>query len=126
MSREFDKSLTHRFVEAWDNRDLELMDRITDELFAEDLIQHVPDMPELAQGIAPQKTFMHDMIAKNPDFHITLHEVLSDGDKLVHRGTFQVNNPTTGAVESLVWLEIDRLVDGKIAEVWSVNVPGSW
>jgi len=37
-----------------------------------------------------------------------------------------MNNPTTGAVESSVSLEIDRLADGKIAESWFLMMPGKW
>ncbi len=42
------------------------------------------------------------------------------------RGTFQLNNPTTGEVESLAILEIDRLEEGKLAESWALTVPGRW
>ena len=69
---------------------------------------------------------MREVIANNPDFHVAFDEALWDGDKMILRGTFLMNNPTTGAVESYPFLEIDRVVDGKIAESWTLAVPGKW
>jgi predicted SnoaL-like aldol condensation-catalyzing enzyme len=105
---------------------VELVDRLTNEFVTTDAIQYVPGMPDIEPGPAGQKAFIREMIATNPDFHISIDDMLIGGDKVAVRDTYHMNNPTTGAVESSVSLEIDRLVDGKIAESWFLMVPGNW
>ena len=45
---------------------------------------------------------------------------------MIIRGTIQMNNPTTGAVETSAFLEIDRIVVEKIIEAWSLIGSGRW
>lgn len=115
-----------QYFEAANQRNVDLLDRLTDEYFATDVIFHWPGWTDLEQGSAGQKAFMHEIIANNPDFHIAVDDILSAGDKAILRGTLQTNNPITGAVESSAVLEIDHVVDGKIVETWTVSAPGNW
>jgi predicted ester cyclase len=122
---EFDLNLYRQFIESLNTRDIELSDRISDELFSSDLVQHVSE-PPIPPGIEAQKAFVHKWLADNPDAFITIDELRLCEDRLILRARANVNNPTTGAVESVVVIECDRLVDGKIAEVWNVSAPGNW
>ena len=49
--------LTHwlQYFEAANQRDMDLLDRLTDEYFATDVIFHWPGLTDLAQGSAGQK-----------------------------------------------------------------------
>jgi len=42
------------------------------------------------------------------------------------RWTLTLNNAETGAVETSVCLEIDRVADGKMSEAWALLAPGKW
>lgn len=114
------------YIDVCNQRDIAQMERLTDEYMAKDCIFHAPGEGDFEQGTAGQKAAMREWITKNPDFHITLDEILMVGDKMSTRATYQTNNPTTGAVESNVGLEIDRFVDGKMVESWFLIVPGKW
>lgn len=60
-----------------------------------------------------------------PDWEETVAELVSDGDRVVarvvgrgtHRGEF-MGIPATGRTVELVSVNIDRIVDGRIAERW--------
>jgi len=115
-----------RYLEALNQRDVNLMDRLTDECMTTDAIFHMPGWPDMGSGSAAQKKFASELIVNNPNFHISVDDVLFDEGKMILRCTIQLNNPTTGAVESYSVLEIDHVVDGKIAEGWTLAVPGIW
>ena len=114
-----------QYIKALNNRDLELADRLTDEIMTINAITHSPNM-QVVIGSEGQKKFIRETIAGNPDFQINLDESLVDGEKVILRGSFQGNNEITGAVESMVFIEIDRLEVEKIAETWLLVAPGSW
>lgn len=77
-------------------------------------------------GTAGQKVFMHEMITNNPDLHLTIDYLGADGDMLFIRATVTTNNPTTGAPETTVFLEIDQIAYGKMVESWTLAGPGPW
>jgi hypothetical protein len=63
-----------------------------------------------------------------PDFSVTNEEVIASGDKVVvrstargtHTGTF-VGIPPTGKQVAFAAIDIHRVVDGQIAEIWHVE-----
>jgi predicted ester cyclase len=62
-----------------------------------------------------------------PDLHITVEDVIAEGDKLVERdtvtGTHQgefMGLPPTGKTVSYSEIFIMRFVNGRIAEIWGV------
>jgi steroid delta-isomerase-like uncharacterized protein len=60
-----------------------------------------------------------------PDLHVTLEDVLVDGDRVAvrgtdhgtHRGDF-MGFPASGREVTTTWIEIFRIQDGKAAEGW--------
>jgi hypothetical protein len=126
MSIEEFKTNWLHYLEVCNQKNMDLADRLTDELMTTDAIFHVPGWPDLQQGTAGQKASMREWVANNPDFHITVHDVLLVGDKMIVRWMVKLNNPTTGAVEISAGLEIDRIAEGKMAECWALLAPGKW
>ncbi len=126
MSINDDKTLFVRYFEALNQKDIELADKLADECVAIEGISHMPAFPDVPAGSEAQKIFHRNILAANPDFHCAVEDLLFDGDKMILRGSVRMNNPTTGAVENNIFLEIDRLVDGKIYETWSLMLPGNW
>ena len=63
-----------------------------------------------------------------PDLHVTVDEMLSDGDKVVirstmkgtHKGTF-MNIPATGKPISVEGIDIVRISYGRAVEHWGVT-----
>jgi len=93
---------------------------------AKDAVFHAPNWSNVEQGIAGQISGMREMVLNNPDFHISIDDSMIDGDKICLRGSYCCNNPTTGAKETQAVLEIQRVIDGKLAEFWSLFAPGQW
>lgn len=126
MSVDEMRTMWIRYYESINQRDIDLIDRLTDEYFTSDAIFHNPNAPVSGTGSAAQKAGARQMLANNPDLHVVLDDVLVDGDKTVLRGTIQLNDPSTGAKTSAVFLSIARHVDGKAAESWNLMAPGAW
>lgn len=62
-----------------------------------------------------------------PDYHITVEEVVAEGDKVVLRFTFRGTNtgdyfgiPATGKPITMHFVEIFKVRDGQIAEIWHI------
>lgn len=116
-----------RYLEAWNQRDYELTDRLSEEYVPADITYHFPGSFDFGELInLGQKEFVRAITSQNPDFHISVNDALVDGDKMILRGTMLLNHATTGAVESVVFMEISRVAEGKMIEGWGVFVPGKW
>jgi steroid delta-isomerase-like uncharacterized protein len=60
-----------------------------------------------------------------PDLRVTVEDLVTEGDKVVHRFTLWGTHagpfmgiPPTGRVVTAAGIAIDRLADGKVAESW--------
>jgi steroid delta-isomerase-like uncharacterized protein len=60
-----------------------------------------------------------------PDLRVTVEDLVTEGDKVVHRFTLRGTHagsfmgiPPTGQVVTAAGIAIDRLADGKVAESW--------
>jgi predicted ester cyclase len=122
MSLEQDKINFRRIPEEIFNQGkLELID----ELFAPDYVEHAPVPPGFPSGREGVKQFISMVRAAFPDFHYTVGDQISEGDKqvgqLTAHGTHQnefMGIPATG--KKVTWTEIHmgRMVDGKLVEHW--------
>ena len=128
MSAEQFVPVLRRFLDAFNQRDLALLDQLSDELVTADMIWHDPSMPSIPEGTGPavQKAFNRQALESNPDMHITVHETLVAENWITTRASLVMNNPTTRAPEPYCMIEVDRIVDNRIAESWSLSVPGKW
>ena len=97
-----------------------------DELTAAGFVNHDPADPTESRGPAGAKAFITGYRTAFPDLHITIEDVIADGDKVMmrwtsrgtHRGVLMGLAPTGKQVE-VTGMSIDRFEDGKIAESWS-------
>ena len=117
------KALVRRFIEEVYNRgNLD----VVDEVVGGDFVRHG------IGGTVRGGQFIKDRAAAAragfPDFHITIEDMLTDGDKVIvrqthtgtHQGEFAGIAPTGKLIETTE-ISILRIADGKIREVW-VNV----
>jgi len=101
--------------------------QVVDELIAPNFVEHDP-FPGQAPGVEGLKQAMVALRQAFPDLHVTVDEMLSDGDKVVirstmkgtHKGTF-MNIPATGKQISVEGIDIVRISNGRVVEHWGVT-----
>ena len=123
MSVEENKSLIRRFCdEVWN---LGRLDVVT-EIFAEDYVRHDLRPGNPLPGPAGQKRIAADFRAAFPDLHTTLDLIAAEGDLVVTRWTTAGthtgqwgNIPPTGKRAVFSGVNIFRIRDGKVVELWN-------
>jgi predicted ester cyclase len=108
-------AIAEAYAELYSTGDLSLIDRIYTADQSDELKAHIAEW--------------HQMF---PDFHVTVDDVVSEGDKLVIRVTARGSHigelvsasmgkiPANGKPFHVSQIQIHRMVDGKIAESWEV------
>jgi steroid delta-isomerase-like uncharacterized protein len=120
MSEE-NKAIVRRYVEeAINQRNMDLLD----ELFAPEFVDHTA-VPGQAPGVEGLKQFFAMMDAGFPDFRAVIEDVIAEGDKVAVRFTFHgthqdefMDIPPTGRRVTMPGIDILRVVDGKVVELW--------
>ncbi len=119
MSEE-SKVIVGRYFEAVNQHNLDALD----EIFAADYIDHAapPDQPPGPEGL---KQFFAMMESGFPDFRVTLEDTIAEGDSVAVRFTFHgthqgefMDIPPTGKPVTMSGIDIMRIKDGKITELW--------
>ena len=121
MSLDDNKAIIRAYVETvWNQQQL---DR-ADEFMAPDFLDHA-SLPGQAPGLAgaTKKWAMYQ--AGLPDLHVTINDLVAEGDKVGVRRTYQGTHkgellgvPPTGNHLQFAGISIFRLTRGKIAESW--------
>ncbi len=120
MSLEENKAIVRRFYEAANKHDVDLVA----ELVAPDYV----DYTNRIEGVESLKQFGNMFIKGFPDIHWTIEDIIAEGDKVwvrttitgTHRGEYR-GVPPTGKEITMRCVDILRIVDGKIVEVWAVD-----
>lgn len=121
MSLEANKELARRFVEILNTGNVAKADAF----YAPNFTHHLA-VPGLPPGLAGFKALVTSVCAAFPDVHVTIDDMMADGDKVIVRDTARATHtgaflgiPPTG--QQVVWTEIHihRVADGKIAEHWA-------
>jgi steroid delta-isomerase-like uncharacterized protein len=120
---EANKATARRFYDEFLNKgDTSVVDAVC----TPNVVIHAPPSPP---GIAPGTEGLKQMIGMYrtafPDFHVTVDEMVSEGDVVVVRMTFQGTHtgdlmgiPPTGNKINIQGVDFLRFVGGKAAEVW--------
>jgi steroid delta-isomerase-like uncharacterized protein len=120
------KATLKRFQEAMNSADAELRSKAVDEFVAPDALIRTP-LPlgvTGAQAIKEVFTRLHEAYS---DLHVTVEDVIAEGDKVVgrntvtgtHRGEY-LGIPPTGRSVTYNEIFIFRMADGRIVETWGV------
>ena len=98
---------------------------IADEHFTADYIVHIPGRTDLPTGPAAFKKSIGMWRAAFPDFHMTIENLVAEGDFVANRFTTRGTNqaplmgiPPTGKQMTVHGQELHRLANGKVAETW--------
>jgi predicted ester cyclase len=116
------KALVRRYVE-------EFVDRsnfdLSDEIFAPNFVRHDAG-PDQVPRVEDLKHFFAMLHSGFPGFQSTIEDLLSEGDKVVlrftfhgtHQGEFMGIAPT-GKEVTMSGIDILRIAEGKIVEMWN-------
>jgi len=121
MSLEENKAIIRRVIEAVNKQNLASLD----ELIAPDFVYHTHT--QQIQGLEVLKQVIEDEIKGFPDLHVTIEDIIAEGDKVcvrlketgTHIGEFRGLAPT-GKKLSYTAITIWRIVNGKVVEGWGV------
>jgi steroid delta-isomerase-like uncharacterized protein len=120
------KATFRRFHDAMNTGDAELISKTIDELVEPDVLIRTP-VPVDATGAQALKEVFGKLHRAFPDLHITVDDVIAEGDKVVGRntvtGTHQgeyMGLPPTGKSITYNEIFIFRFAGGRIAETWGV------
>jgi steroid delta-isomerase-like uncharacterized protein len=124
VSIEENKAIALRyFLEVWGKGDF----AAEEELLAPNYIDHMP-----APGITSDREGHHQFLlhfrSAFPDVQYTMDDLIAEGDKVVDRWTVHATHlgeflgiQPTGKEISFWGIDILRIVDGKIAEIWHLE-----
>ena len=122
MSEEQHRELVRRLNEEFHNQNR--IHEVIEERFAPDFVNHSapPGLPPTREGNELFSTaFRHAF----PDYQITIHDVIVEGDKVVTRKTFSGTHraewmgvPASGRQISFGGIDIVRIAGGKVVEHW--------
>jgi predicted ester cyclase len=120
------KATFRRLQDAMNTGDWHLMSKAIDEAFEPDALIRTP-LPVQATGVQLIKEVFATLHRAFPDLHISVEDLIAEGDKVVVRntvtGTHQgeyMSVPPTGKSVTYNEIFIGRFVNGRIAETWGV------
>jgi steroid delta-isomerase-like uncharacterized protein len=130
VSEEDNKAVIRRWIEAFNERDLQG----EADVLAPGFVAHVPDAPAPLdlEGLEAWREFTAPFVEAFPDLRLTIQDIAAEGNTVAarvafrgtHRGEFQ-GLPPTGKEVAFSSIEIDRVVDGKVEEHWvEINLLG--
>ena len=125
MSTEANKATNRRWFEGWNTRDVSVLENLADKTFTTDFILHDPSFPAFPPGPASVKQFVRDVLKNTPDVHITIEDIVAEGDRLACRFELRGTDVSTGKPVHLLIMSIGRFAGGKIAEAWQLGVPAA-
>jgi steroid delta-isomerase-like uncharacterized protein len=119
------KATVRRLQDAMNTGNAELISQTIDEVFEPDVKQHTPFEATGAQTL--KEMVFARLYRAFPDLHITVEDVIAEGDKVVERdtvtGTHQgeyMGLPPTGKSITYNEIFIVRFAGGRLAETWGV------
>ena len=120
MSAEENKTIVHRAEELWNTGNL----AIADEVYAKNFVNHDPGAPDV-RDLETYKGFIAAVRTGLPDFHVTIEDMIAEGDKVAGRWTASgthlgelIGIPPTGKQATWTGMTIHRFAGGKIVEAW--------
>ncbi len=119
------KAAVRRLADAMNTSDAELISQTIDEVFDPGVKQHAPFE---ATGVQTLKEMVFARLYRAfPDLHITLEDVIEEGDRVVEKDTVTGTHlgefnglPPTGKSVTYNEIFVVRFVGSRIAEIWGV------
>jgi predicted ester cyclase len=87
--------------------------------FIPDFIGHTAGSPDVQLGTKDFDKILQDVFQDWSDYHITIEDMVGEGDRVVTRETYRYKQVSTGKVMRGSSISITRFQGGKMAEAWS-------
>jgi predicted ester cyclase len=123
---ETNRAAIKRFHDATNSGDLKRIAETIDELVEPDALIRTP-LPIDAAGPQVLKEVFAKLLQAFPDLHVTIEDLIAEGDKIVSRNTVTGTNlgdymghAPTGKSVTYNEIFIFRFAAGRIAETWGV------
>jgi predicted ester cyclase len=120
------KATFRRFHDATNTGDPEVVSKMIDELVEPDALIRTP-LPLEATGAELLKEVFARLLRAYPDLHVTVEDLIEEGDKLASRNTVTGTHlgeymglQPTGRSVTYNEIFIVRFANGRIAETWGV------
>jgi steroid delta-isomerase-like uncharacterized protein len=122
MSKEQNRELVRRLNQEFHNQGR--IHEVIQECFAPDFVNHSapPGLPPTREG---NELFSMAFRQAFPDYQVTIHDVIVEGDKVVTRKTFSGTHraewmgvPASGRQVSFGGIDIVCIAGGKVVEHW--------
>ena len=120
MSAEANAATNRRWIDAYNDRDMETEAAAR----TPDFVAHVPGAPGPLNSEA-WVGFVSSFADAFPDLRLTVEDVVANEDRTAARVTFRGTHhgdfqgvPATGRSVTFTSIEFNRMADGKIAEHW--------
>ncbi len=121
MSIEQNKAIVRKYGELMNAQDIE--GALAH--FGPGFVDHAV-RPGTPPGIEGARMFFNMLFTAFPDLHGTIEDIIAEGDKVVdrmtcegtHQGVF-MGAPPTGKRVKWSFIDINRIVDGKVVEHWA-------
>jgi predicted SnoaL-like aldol condensation-catalyzing enzyme len=110
MTVEENKAVVRRYIEMWNTGNISL----ADEILAPNYVDYAH--PEVV-GPDHVKQSVQAVRAADPDFHITIDLMISEGDIVALQGTIRSTRQGQIITSRVAWFA--RIVDGKMSEWWT-------
>src|SRR5262245_26444943 len=122
MTTEENRALVRRIT---DNLSRQKLDAVFAE-FSPNFQDHDDPPPGIPPGIEGAKRFLSMLFNAFPDLQITTEDLIAQDDRVVERLTLRgthtgvfLGTPPTGKHVAWGYINIYRIADGRIAELWS-------
>ena len=126
MQEPANKAAFKRFSDAVNSGDIELISKTIDQVVEPNALIRTP-LPSAATGAALLKEVFGRLHQAFPDLHITIEDLIAEGEKVVarntvtgtHKGEYMGVAPT-GTFIRYNEIFICRFANGRIAETWGI------
>jgi len=122
MSRANSELVRRFYEEVWNRGNVDIVDRV----FADDYVRHDCRPSQAEPGPAGQKRIAADFRRAFPDLRFDIEMIIAEGDLVAARWTAEGTNsgpwgrqPATGRRARFSGVNIFRIQDGKVAEIWN-------
>jgi predicted ester cyclase len=112
--------LERHFVEEW-NKGKKAAMAAVDKMGATNAVFHTSTGEDI-HGLEGIKKMFSKFYDTFPDSHMTLEDMVVEGDKIALRYTTTGTHKDTHKKVTMSSIEICRIVDGKFAECWQAHV----
>lgn len=123
MDTQQNKAILKRWLESWNKSSAEELEALAEEIFTADFTVFDKGQPGEVVGVEGVKQFVREVHRNSADIHITVEDLIAEGEKVAGRYTVRGVNKATGKPEHTAVIENYRFAKGRVAEAWAIDIP---